>query len=529
MLRRSQQGPRRGERISGPTRGEWALALSRASATARRALPSIVVAVALAAAVMTIVPAAAHAGRPGKWTNLTGSTGSTQTLVSVARTTDGRLHVVWTRDAADGKTYDLCYRVVARGGGFSSQSTLIAGWSILGAPTIVAEQGGALSAFVCGSDVFGPGQTHHGMCVLRRAAGSAGWVVSPGVIDNGDDKATAYASDAFATLAADGTPLVGWWKNRVWVHAGLDPSRPQHEFLVQTGTTGSYFPTLVTNTAGRSYIAWSSIVDKHRGVQVQQVAVDGSPVGSPLQLPKCDVIDSDGWPQFFLMTDPVPFAALPSGGLVAAYPTGHPNPVNIRFWRMSGSDPLAHMRSRVIAKGFDTKNQVALAVDARSRVWVVWSSHLMSDSPAVLMAQRSNAGGTKWGAPVTIKAPSANLSLFRIVASAQKDRLDLFAHWGQRNQGTDGSTFHTQVRPGLSVVTKPVSLRVGKKAVVRVTVRDAGKPVARATVKILGRTVRTNAKGAARVTIARVPKAGWVKMSVTRKGYTTAKTMLIAH
>jgi hypothetical protein len=78
----------------------------------------------------------------------------------------------------------------------------------------------------------------------------------------------------------------------------------------------------------------------------------------------------------------------------------------------------------------------------------------------------------------------------------------------------DGQGFwHQQVWPRLSLT----GARAGATIVFRVT--DAGDPVAGASVKAAGKTLKTNATG--RATLARAP-SGRVKATASKAGYTSA-------
>jgi hypothetical protein len=73
-------------------------------------------------------------------------------------------------------------------------------------------------------------------------------------------------------------------------------------------------------------------------------------------------------------------------------------------------------------------------------------------------------------------------------------------------------------RPRLNLTVRPRRVRVGRRVRLRFVVRSGGKPVRRARVRIAGRSVRTNRRGRARLTI-RFRRARRYTARATRAGY----------
>ena len=86
---------------------------------------------------VAIRPPTAAAGGVGKWTNLSGATGSNLTQVGLVRTPDGLLRVAWIRDAATPGLQDLMYRTVKASGAFCAAQVVQAGWSVLNDPALL--------------------------------------------------------------------------------------------------------------------------------------------------------------------------------------------------------------------------------------------------------------------------------------------------------------------------------------------------------------------------------------------------------
>ncbi len=69
-----------------------------------------------------------------------------------------------------------------------------------------------------------------------------------------------------------------------WVHAGLSPATPNHDYQAPLGPYG-YDPNLATDAGNRTVLAWYSNAAGHLGVQVQDVGPDGAPAGAASTMP----------------------------------------------------------------------------------------------------------------------------------------------------------------------------------------------------------------------------------------------------
>jgi hypothetical protein len=147
---------------------------------------------------------------------------------------------------------------------------------------------------------------------------------------------------------------------------------------------------------------------------------------------------------------------------------------------------------------------------------VAWEDDNAGDP--VVYARRSNREGTRWGAVVGAGRPKGAAGAYHVDASAIGSSLDLLTSF-VLGSGSPLATFHRRIKPGLSVKATPGSVRRGKDAKVRFTVRDAGDPVRGAKVKAGGDSGRTNAKGKVTLTVHAGRK---LKARVTAPGHTGA-------
>jgi hypothetical protein len=115
----------------------------------------------------------------------------------------------------------------------------------------------------------------------------------------------------------------------------------------------------------------------------------------------------------------------------------------------------------------------AIAATPDGRLWVAWSAK------GRIWARRSNRARTIWGATTSIPVKSHTDTVYKLALSAQNGVLDLLAAFPPSSTG-DVQTWHSQIDPGLKVVTHPSTVRVpkGHGFKLKITVSDAGSAVA---------------------------------------------------
>jgi hypothetical protein len=459
----------------------------------------------------------ASAGGPGQWSQVTESGLSNIRQVSLARTPDGILHVAWA-GPGNAETQILERSVGATGVLTTAAVPVLPAATSIGDPALLAS-GGSLWAFFAGFFVGGQDG-------LAYSALNGGLWSSPTLATSAGG---AYLATPSVVRAADGTFLEAWDnESGVFVHRGLLSATAPIEFNnVDLGPTG-YYTNLASETGtSRIWLAWSRIPDAlhpgTNGVWVRMVdPATGAPVGAAYRLPG-STTTFNGAPEFVIMQSRTPMASRPAGGGVyIAYPTGYPTTKGVRLWKL-GTDAAgsaATSTSVAIAAGSATKDDVAVAADPTGRLWVLWTQN--GGSRTVVYARRSNAAATVFGAPVTVLVPAGTTSVWRLVADAQADRVDVLAHLEK-----DGAsaTWHTQLLPGLSVTVSKATLKAGTKYSLVVTVKDAATAVAGVKVKIASRAGKTNASGKATLKVG--PFAhGSVAVTVSGAGYATVAAHL---
>jgi hypothetical protein len=333
--------------------------------------------------------------------------------------------------------------------------------------------------------------------------GGATWALQIGSVAPAG--AQVYGSDVSAATLADGTPLEAWSGTLgTWVHSGIDPVTPNHDYQAPLGNYGN-FPGIAADAAGRAVMAWFSSAAGHVGVLAQDVAHDGSPVGAAVRMPGTQVMIGNG-----TVTRTPIVARSGAGGFYVAYPVGYPSPTQVRLWRVGAASSTLIAR----AKG---NPSVAIAADGAGRLWVAWSAGTFGSKR--VLARRSNRAATVFGAPVSAGVAKGASSVAALDADATGAALDVLALFGIGTQ-SGGATFARRVLPGLTLRATPRKLPA-RAVTVTFTVTDAGDPVAGATVRAGGRSDVTDAKGKATLTLG-----GKATARATARGYTAAAVKL---
>jgi hypothetical protein len=446
-------------------------------------------------AAAAVALAAAPTAHAAAWKQLTTPGGANIDQVGLLRTGDGVLHAIWHRRAG-ANAEDLLHTAIAPDGKVGATSTVAAGWASIANAGLTAVPGG-IRAFWGGIRTTSTDETNQQMNTALSGDGGATWGLQTGsVVQLGSQ---AYGSPVSATTRPDGTPVIAYAGTLgTWVHAGAAPDLPSFNLQPPLGNYG-YDAGIATDAAGATTIAWYSNATGHLGPHVQAVNADGSPVGSAASMPGTSDMAVG-------MLSRTPIVARTGGGFYVAYPTGYPTQDAVRVWRVGDA------RTTLIDK-VEGNSLAALSGDASGRLWVAWK-----DGTHVL-ASRSNAKATRWGATVDAGAPRNASGLYIVDASATSQGVDLLGNFGLGSESTT-ATYHARIDPGLTLTASKASLPA-KSTAVSFTVTDAGAAVKGAKVKAGGASDTTDARGRATLTLK-----GKATVTATAKGYETATLKL---
>jgi hypothetical protein len=452
----------------------------------------------LALSTSAALSATAHAGTPTRWDRVTGTDGGASDQVGLARTGDGVLHVAWQ----NANSSALQHTVIRRDGRLGATTPIQTGWAFVANPDLLRLPDDGLRMFFGGQRTTVTGDPNTEMNTATADASGAAWALQPFDAAGGSQGAAA----AGAALAADATPFVSWGATSgVFVHRGISPADPNHDYQGALGGCCGYAPDLALDGAtGQLTVAWYSNAAGREGVWAQGVdAASGAPMGAPALMP-----GSATGGKSSQMVSRTPIAGRPGRrGVYVAYPGGYPAQDRVLLWSVGASS------SRTLVRDSDVAHDIAGVSGAPDgRLWVFWSEQ--SGGGQRIVATRSNRTATKFGAYVSVRVPRGTVDTFHLDGDAQPDRLDLLGAFAQVG-GT--ASWHRQVLPGLTLRVK----RLGRGRV-RATVTDAGDPVAGATVRAAGASAETNRRG--RATLR--PGARRVRVTVRKASYTGAAVRL---
>ena len=317
------------------------------------------------------------------------------------------------------------------------------------------------------------------------------------------DRRQAYGSPVAAATLPDGSPLEAWAGTLgTWVHSGLVPDGPNHDFQAPLGAYG-YDTGLAADAAGRAVLAWYSNAAGHLGVYAQDVAPDGSPLGSAVNFPGTANMKVG-------QIGRTPIVARPGGGFYVAYATGYPVQKRIRVWKVGAANaPIVARTSR--------GSYATLAADDDGRLWVAWVDDDGGD-PHIL-ARRSNPSGRVFGETVDAGRAGKAFQAYHLDASATDGALDVLARFSV-GTSSNAATYHARVLPGLTLTSSRLRIPDDTTTSVTFTVLDAGQPVKGARVRAAGESGTTNASG--RVTLDLSPATRLVTVRASSTGYVEA-------
>lgn len=446
-------------------------------------------AIALVVAVLVVtVPAAA--GSPGAWTRLPG------TVINfaepgLARTSDGVLHVVYVRK--DGTKSELVHLTVSPVGNVGAHSVALGGWATMNHPDLLRMPDGSLRAFFGGIRSTSPGDDNDSMNTATAPASGSPWTLQEGRVVQ---SSSAYAgSTTGAGIARDGTPIVAWVSTgSLGFHYGTNPGDPDRT-IPQTGCC-LYTPDVAVDAvSGQAYIGFFSLEKQGGpGLFVNAIGPDG-PRGGRKLAP--GVVSGGNALQPGNRTSVTGRIGAP--GVFAAYGQGYPTFKTLAVWRVDRAKPQLVLDA-------ERAEHVNVAAAPDGRLWLMWGQS------GTIYATRTNKAATRVG-PATKLAPPGSGTIFRLNGEGSAGPLDLIANVQSGGQGL----WHQQVLPVLKLTSSTRKTGTGRTIIFRVL--DAGDPVAGATVKAGGTTLKTAANGAATLRQARSARA---EATASKAGYVSA-------
>ena len=436
-------------------------------------------------AVLTVV-AGAQAGPRGQWTRLPGTV-INLAEPGLARTSDGVLHVVYTR--RNGTKEDLIHLEISSAGRPGADAVALGGWSAMSHPDLLRMPDGSLRAFFGGIRSTNAGETNKRLSTATAPASGAPWTLKSGDVVQAP---SAYATGVTgAGLAKDGTPISTWSGSPgLGFHYGIEASTPDGK-IPQSGCC-LYTPEVAVDSAsGQAWVGFHSNENAGPGLYVNAIG-PGGPQGGRRLAPGSTTGKSSVYPGNRTSLT----GRFGAGGVYLFYGQGYPTFKTLALWKVDTAKPQLVLKA-------DRNEHANIAAAPEGRLWLMWEQN------GTIFAARTNRAASRLGAVNAIRTPSG-ASIYHLNGEGSAGPLDLIANM----QAAGGQAlWHQQVWPKLSLTGS----RSGTKIVFRVT--DAGDTVARATVKAGGKVLKTN--GAGRATLSQAP-AGRVQATASKAAYSPA-------
>jgi hypothetical protein len=437
---------------------------------------------AVSVVLVLTVAASASAGPRGQWTRFPGTV-LNFAEPGLARTSDGVLHVLYVR--RNGTKEDLIHVEVSPAGKVGGDAVALGGWSSMSHPDLLLMPDGSLRTFFGGIRSTSPGETNTSLNTATAPASGAPWTLKPG---KAAQSTSAYATSvAGAGLAKDGTPISTWSGTPgLGFHYGIDASTADGK-IPQSGCC-LYTPEIAVDSAsGQAWVGFHSNESAEPGLYVNAIG-PGGPQGGRRLAQGSVTGKSSVYPGNRTSLT----GRIGAGGVYLFFGQGYPTFTTLALWKVDTPKP------QVVIKA-DRNEHANVAAAPDGRLWLMWEQN------GTIYAARTNKAASKVGAANTLKGPGSH-TVYRLNGEGSAGPLDLIVNDGQ-------GLWHQQVWPKLSLT----GARKGKSIVFRVT--DAGDPVAGASVKAGGKTLKTNASG--RATLAKAP-SGRVKATASKAGYAPA-------
>jgi hypothetical protein len=404
---------------------------------------SAVVLAPLSASAMT-----SRAAGPTAWGRISGPTQPGVEL-GLARTKDGVLHVVANRGVSGTTIFETRIDPAGRTIGTSTVAT---GWDGNAGLALLTMPDGTLRLFAAGATHAG--SSAYGINTFTAGPNGGNWQLQNGAFWGG-----AVANSAGfigATLMRDAQPVTAW---RGFVGKGV-PAQ------IVGGFQGGMTSSQVATDAGDGSVVLSAVTNAGQGgVYVQQVLpTPGSRVVLPLAASLNDWNSSLS-------------GRIGAPGTYVAYADGKA----AHLYRYRGG-------SFTFRRGAFTSAAVCAA--PAGRLWVAWG-----DKVDGLFVTRSNMAATAFEPVQRLKLPQNTTDgLTFVQCEGSLGPVDLFA---DAFIGGAGGFWHSHLLPHFTLQARP------SRGGVTLVARDAGDPVAGATIKVGGKTLQSNASGQASVALHR--------------------------
>jgi hypothetical protein len=161
---------------------------------------------------------------------------------------------------------------------------------------------------------------------------------------------------------------------------------------------------------------------------------------------------------------------------------------------------------------------VAIAASPGGHLWMLWYDAGLNKIRVV----RTNAAVTRFSPVRSVAAPPNSGQIDSLQAEGSRGPVDVVALGMQNTSGFPLAYWDTQVLAKLRLTGSPAKVSHTRRTTVTFKVTDVGNPVSGAKVSFLGKTVKTDSKGIAKITVPKGTRTGKHKATARKAGYISA-------
>lgn len=254
--------------------------------------------------------------------------------------------------------------------------------------------------------------------------------------------------------------------------------------------------------SGQFYVAWTQANSTKDGLYVKDVTANSATV----KVPNTGTNSTT----HMQAASNVPMANRNThSGVYLAY-CANGSTCSLQLWRVGAAKAMG------VPKSSGAYSE-AVSAGPSGRMWVAWFNG-QTDKVSIV---RTNKNVSSFGPVQTFSTSCAVTGLLGL-SGGSSGRVDVALECGVNKPGVPTYVYATQVLVPLSVSLSPTSVRNTAAHTITVTVRDAGDPVAHATVRYGTQHPTTNSSGRATIQVAKGTSTGTKHVTVSATDYRSA-------
>jgi len=414
--------------------------------------------------------------------------------------------VLWSREPSTSQfTYETTH-IAAKGTVSTTLTDVFAGGhfeSLSTEPALLSDAGAPLVVFN-GARASGK---YKQSCIYGAKGGSGAWTLQSWSLSNDCFNSKGSAGEGKNGVIAAAWGLAGWVgghgvEYRVGTSATIPASGADSRIPVDTHGADAAATGVAADTAGTGhfYVAWTRVFTNNNsdGYYVEDVTAHSAAMKAP-GTGTNSTNRLSGFANLAIAnrnTHPGVYLAYCSNAATC----------HVQLWRVGAA------KAMTVPGSADAYSE-SISAAPSARLWIAW----FNGSTNKVSVVRTNKAVTRFGPVQTFATPCAEHGLLGL-SSGSSGRLDI-ALQCVANSNLRAQEYAEQVLVPLSVSVSPKTVSNTAAHSITVTVRDAGDPVAHATVRYAGQKVSTNASGQATIHVAKGTATGSKHVSVSATDY----------